>query len=56
LPLLIRNAEAAWTFEPRGDGTQIRWRYTFELTTPLVYGPTLLVAALFRRWMNQGLG
>jgi len=55
LPLLIKNAEAAWTFEPVGEGTRIRWRYTFELTSPLVYGPALLISALFRRWMNRGL-
>ncbi|HMJ11534.1 MAG TPA: SRPBCC family protein [Polyangiaceae bacterium] len=55
VPLVIRSAEARWTFEPSGPGTRIVWNYTFELTSSLATVPGRLFALLFERWMGQGL-
>lgn len=53
--LLIRGAEGDWRFEPAAGGTRITWDYGFELTSPLVAPLGLLVLAIFKRWMQQGL-
>jgi Polyketide cyclase / dehydrase and lipid transport len=52
---LVKGGEASWTFHAEASGTRIRWDYTFELTSPLAYPAMLLVTAIFRRWMQQGL-
>jgi uncharacterized protein YndB with AHSA1/START domain len=53
--LLVRGAEATWTFVPAGNGSRIEWRYRFELTSPLVYPLAAPVVAIFRRWMANAL-
>jgi hypothetical protein len=56
LHLLIRGAEAHWSFETAGvGGTRIHCHYRFLLTSPLALGPALVVRALFRRWMSAAL-
>jgi hypothetical protein len=52
---LVKGAEARWTFHAEGQGTRIHWNYAFELTSPFAYPAMVLVAAIFRRWMLQGL-
>ena len=34
---LVREGQADWTFDARDGGTQVCWRYRFELTSPLVW-------------------
>jgi Polyketide cyclase / dehydrase and lipid transport len=53
--LLVRGAEASWTFTPSGTGTVVGWTYRMELTTPLVYPLAAAVRTLFRRWMAAAL-
>lgn len=54
--LLIRGAEADWTFHASPRGTRIDWDYSFELSSPLAAPLALLVLAIFKRWMQRGLG
>jgi hypothetical protein len=58
LPLrpILRAAKGSWKFEPVASGTRIVWSYSFELTSPLAFVHGHLIALLFRRWMQQGLG
>jgi hypothetical protein len=54
--LLVREAEACWTFAPSDRGTRIDWRYEFELTTALVWPVGVAVLQLaFRPWMKRCL-
>jgi len=53
--LLVRGAEATWTFVPKGSGARVEWRYRFELTSPLVYPLAAPVVSIFRRWMANAL-
>ena len=53
---LVRAGHADWTFTPRDAGTDVAWRYRFELTNPLAW----LVAAplldvFFRTAMSRCL-
>jgi hypothetical protein len=52
---LIRDAEAIWTFSARAGGTDVEWRYVFELTTALVYPLAAPVLLGFRGWMQTAL-
>ncbi len=54
--LLVRGAEARWTFAERAGQTAIEWHYGFELTSLLAYPAARLVAVAMRRWMAQALG
>jgi uncharacterized protein YndB with AHSA1/START domain len=53
--LLVRGAEARWTFSAAGAGTRIDWVYALELTSRLACPPALVARWLFRRWMAAGL-
>jgi uncharacterized protein YndB with AHSA1/START domain len=53
--LLVRGAEAEWTFSGADGTTRVDWTYRFDLTTPLVYPLGLAAGALFRRWMGNAL-
>lgn len=56
LSFFVRWNEGDWTFTPTAEGTRIDWRYTWELTSPLVFpvmGPLVLV--FFRRAMEDCL-
>ena len=55
LPLVVRDAEALWTFEASGPGTRIVWTYTFALTSAVAALPGRLFAWRFERWMADGL-
>jgi hypothetical protein len=57
LPLrpIVRGASARFAFEPSGSGTRVVWRYTFELTSPLIYVHGRVIAYLFQRWMQKAL-
>jgi hypothetical protein len=53
--LLVRGAEARWTFAERLGQTAVEWHYTFELTSLLAYPAARLVVFAMRRWMAQAL-
>jgi hypothetical protein len=53
--LLVRGAEARWTFAERSGQTAIEWHYSFELTSLLAYPLGRLVVLAMRRWMTQAL-
>lgn len=54
--LLVRIGYARWSFSPERGGTRVRWRYDFELTSPLAYPAASLVLQLFfRRAMQRCL-
>lgn len=46
---LARYGEGRWTFEPQGGGTNIRWHYTFSLTTPLAWPVVWPLVKFFMR-------
>jgi uncharacterized protein YndB with AHSA1/START domain len=54
--LLVRGAEARWTFAERAGQTAVEWHYSFELTSFLAYPAAQLVVLAMRRWMAQALG
>lgn len=53
LNLLARYGEGRWTFSPTVGGTQIRWHYLFQLTTPLAWPVVRLLVSLFMRTSMQ---
>lgn len=53
--LLVKGAEANWTFSPTAKGTHIAWVYEFELTSPLAVVLAVPVLWFFRGWMQRGL-
>src|SRR5262245_6637616 len=53
--LLVRGAEARWTFAERAGQTAIEWHYGFELTSLVAYPAARLVVLAMRRWMAQAL-
>jgi hypothetical protein len=53
--LLVRGAEARWTFNTVGAGTEVEWHYSFELTSVLAYPAARLVVFSMQRWMAQAL-
>jgi len=52
---LVRSAEGDWTFTPTPGGTRVAWRYRFESPSRVAELLARPVAALFGRWMRQGL-
>lgn len=53
---LVRQAGGRWTFTPDGDGTLIRWVFTFELRSFLAWPPARgLLVPPFRRAMQAAL-
>ena len=53
--LIVRSGEGDWTFTGREGGTRIDWRYTFVLTSPLMYPLGAILLGGFRAWMEQQL-
>ena len=53
LALLVREGHADWRFEPRADGTQVRWTYRFELTSPLAWPLAAPLLQVFMRGAMQ---
>ncbi|MBM4321617.1 MAG: SRPBCC family protein [Deltaproteobacteria bacterium] len=53
--LLVRGAEARWTFAATQGGTRVCWQYALELTTPLVWPLATLVMVAFGTWMEAAL-
>lgn len=55
--LLVRFGESEWRFLDAGGGTQIEWRYDFELTSPLVWPLAApLIQGQFQAAMRRCLG
>jgi hypothetical protein len=52
---LVRSGEGDWVFSPAGEGTDLEWTYSFELTSALAAPLAAGVLLLFRRWMANGL-
>jgi hypothetical protein len=54
LPLswLVRVGQADWTFVPRDGGSDVAWRYRFELTSPLAWP---IAAPLLRVFMQGAM-
>ncbi len=52
MSLLVRAGHADWHLEARDNGTQVRWTYTFELTSPLVWP---LAAPLLQGFMRTAM-
>jgi hypothetical protein len=52
MSLLVRAGHADWHLEARDDGTQVRWTYTFELTSPLAWP---LAAPLLQGFMRAAM-
>lgn len=44
---LIVSGDSEWKFTPTTTGTQITWNFCFQLTSPLVYPPMLLIMKVF---------
>ena len=56
LGLLIKKAHGLWRFEARGDNvTQVTWRYTLTLRSPLFYPIGKALSVGFRGWMQASL-
>ena len=47
LSWLVRAGHADWTFAPRDGGTDVVWRYRFELTSPLAWPIAALLLLVF---------
>jgi len=54
LSFLVRWGEGEFLFMHNGEGTQLDWNYTYELTTPLVYPIAAPILKLFLCWTLQG--
>ena len=53
---LVRAGHADWTFAPSGEGTDVAWRYRFELTNPLAWPIAWpLLQGFFRTAMDRCL-
>lgn len=52
LSWLVRVGQADWTFVPRDGGTEVTWRYRFELTSPLAWP---IAAPLLRIFMQGAM-
>lgn len=52
LSWLVRIGQADWDFAASGAGTDVVWRYRFELTTPLVWP---IAAPLLRVFMQGAM-
>lgn len=52
LSWLVRVGQADWTFVPRGGGSDVVWRYRFELTSPLAWP---IAAPLLRVFMQGAM-
>lgn len=46
---LAHYGQGRWTFTPSGAGTQIRWHYTFQLTSPLAWPIVWPLVKIFMR-------
>lgn len=57
LNLIVRTAEARWSFQPlqAGAHTHLCLTYDFELSVPFAYPFALGLRALFNRWMVAAL-
>jgi len=53
LSFLVRWGEGEFLFTQNGEGTQLDWNYTYELTTPLVYPLAAPILKLFLCWTLQ---
>ena len=53
LSWLVRVGHADWTFAPRDGGTEVTWRYRFELTSPLVWPIAAPLLHVFMRGAMQ---
>lgn len=53
--LLVQSGTGNWDFTKVEGGTRIVWTYTFGLTSPLAYPLAMLIAWLFKGWLQQGL-
>jgi hypothetical protein len=53
---LVRCGHAEWSFAPAAAGTEVAWRYRFELTNPLAWPIAWpLLHGFFRTAMNRCL-
>lgn len=52
---LVKRGEGAWEFIESKGGTRVVWTYTFGLTSALAYPIALVIARLFRNFLQQGL-
>jgi hypothetical protein len=50
-----RGRGRSWEFIEAEGGTRVVWTYTFGLTSPLAYPLALVIARLFRNFLQQGL-
>ena len=53
LSWLVRVGHADWTFAPRDGGTDVTWRYRFELTSPLAWPVAAPLLHVFMRGAMQ---
>lgn len=53
--LLVSGGEADWVFTSQGSAARIEWRYTFTLTSPLVWPAVAVLRLVFARWMAAAL-
>ncbi len=52
---LVRSGTGLWEFSEAERGTRVDWSYVFEVKSAVAYVLVQPIAALFKRWMAQGL-